>query len=493
MFGLSHTGFLAPQSLLFQRYQIIALAGQGGMGAVYQALDTYENNRVVAIKEMSQINLRPEQLADAQQRFQGEARLLGSLQHPNLPQVYTAFNENGRSYLVMEFISGKTLLELLQESPTDWLSAGQVVGYALQLCAVLRYLHEHVPPIVFRDLKPGNVMVTNQGRVYLIDFGIARLFKQGQRFDTESFGSVGYAPPEQFGHGQTTPRSDLYSLGATLFACLTGRYPSDNQPTPFHFLPVRDYNPSVPVELSNLIQQLVATDASKRPASADEVYWQLHALQQHGVSTTTPMHSSNPFYDAKTAYAAQFGGWMQRYNKLPGKPGLWLSLLIIPFLARLYGSIKSRLTPLSLPHFKRWLVALPAQLLYVIKNIPTYLPLSFRPPIWTWRFVLLFLALAIGLTGGSIYALLGLHTSVHMMLLCLCIVLLGLVILARTNKMIRNALTRNILTALIIALLAVCLALPAFRRTVGIKLDPFRPGSRRGHLSIDWCHTLAQR
>lgn len=462
MFGLSHTGFLAPQSLLFQRYQIIALAGQGGMGAVYQALDTYENNRVVAIKEMSQTNLRPEQLAEAQQRFHGEANLLGSLHHPNLPQVYTAFTENGRSYLVMEFISGKTLSELLQESPGGSLPTGQVVAYGLQLCAVLRYLHEHVPPIVFRDLKPSNVMITDQGRVYLIDFGIARLFKQGQRFDTESFGSVGYAPPEQFGHGQTTPRSDLYSLGATLFACLTGMHPSDNQPTPFHFLPVRHYNPSIPVALSNLIQELVATDETRRPASANDVYWRLHALQQHGVSTTAPMHGSDPFYDAKTAYAAQFGGWMHRNNNLPGKPGLWLSLLIIPFLARFYGSTKSILTPMSLPRFNSWLVALPGQFVYVVRHIPTYLPLSFTLPVWSWRFALLFLALAFGITGGSIYALLGLHSSVHLVILCVCLLLLGLIIMARSSKTISNSLTRNMLTVLIIMLLAVCLAFPAF-------------------------------
>ncbi|GHO83454.1 serine/threonine-protein kinase [Dictyobacter formicarum] len=462
MFGISHTGFLAPHSLLFQRYQIVALAGQGGMGAVYQALDTYEHNRVVAIKEMSQANLRPEQLADAQQRFQGEANLLGSLHHPNLPRVYTAFTENGRSYLVMEFISGKTLLELLHESSTGYLPAGQVIAYALQLCAVLRYLHEHVPPIVFRDLKPSNVIVTDQGRVYLIDFGIARLFKQGQRFDTESFGSVGYAPPEQFGHGQTSPRSDLYSLGATLFSCLTGRHPNDNQPTPFHFLPVRYYNPSIPVELSNLVQQLVATDEARRPASANEVYWQLNALQRHGVSTIVSMHGSDPFYDAKTAYAAQFGGWMQRYNNLPGKAGLWLSLVVIPFLARIYGNAKSKLACMSLSHLRSRLAAFPGNLLYVIRNFPTYLPLSFTPPVWSWRFGLLFLALILAMVGGSIYAMVGLQASVHLVTLCLCLLLLGLVVLARSSKTIQNTLTRNILTALIIGLLAVCLAFPAF-------------------------------
>ncbi|GCE05802.1 serine/threonine-protein kinase [Dictyobacter aurantiacus] len=484
MFGISnHTGFLPPHSLLFQRYQIVALAGQGGMGAVYQALDTHEHNRMVAIKEMSQANLRPEQLVDAQQRFHGEANLLGSLQHPNLPQVYTSFTENGRSYLVMEFIAGKTLQELMQESPTGSLPVGQVISYALQLCAVLSYLHEHAPPIVFRDLKPSNVMVTDQGRVYLIDFGIARLFKQGQRFDTESFGSLGYAPPEQFGHGQTSPRSDLYSLGATLFTCLTGRHPNDNQPTPFHFQPVRHYNPAVPIELSNLIQQLVATDAARRPSSAYEVYGKLLVMQQQGASTTVSLHGSDPFYDAKTAYAAQFGGRMRRYNNLPGKPGLWLSLVIIPFVAHMYGHIRSSLAYLSIPYLRSQLTALPTRLLHVVKHIPAYLPLSFTPPVWTWRFGLLFLALFAVTVGGSLYALIGLQAPVHVVILGLCLLLLGLVVLARRSKSIHNGLTRNILTGLIVGLLGVCLALPAFA-DVQAALNAIRFGQVIGMLIL---------
>src|SRR5438270_6320106 len=253
----NQTGRLVPQSLLQHRYLIVGLAGRGGMSAVYQALDTRIGNRRVAIKEMSQGLLSDQELAHATERFQHEAKLLGSLQHPNLPRVYDAFSEQGRSYLVMEYLEGKTLLQVIRENNARPTPVVQVVTYALQLCDVLAYLHQQHPPIIFRDLKPSNVMVTQTGHIYLIYFGIARLFKEGQQQDTTLLGSPGYAPPEQHGIAQTNQRSDLYALGATLHCCLTGKDPYSSE-YQFVFSPVREYNPQVPVELNQLIQRLVA-------------------------------------------------------------------------------------------------------------------------------------------------------------------------------------------------------------------------------------------
>ena len=292
----NQTGRLAPQSMLQQRYLVVGPAGRGGMSAVYQAVDTQYGNRRVAIKEMSQGQLNANELAEAAARFHQEARLLGSLHHPNLPRIYDAFSEYGRSYLVMDYIDGKTLLQLLKNAGKRPLPVAQVLDYATQLCDVLAYLHAQNPPIIFRDLKPTNVMVTENGHVVLIDFGIARFFKEGQAQDTVYLGSPGYAPPEQHGVSQTNPRSDLYALGATLHCCLTGRDPfhADDR---FAFPPVRLLNPLVPIELDQLVQRLVSLDERQRPTNALEVQQELLKIKQHAAEATTglgPVLASAP-------------------------------------------------------------------------------------------------------------------------------------------------------------------------------------------------------
>jgi serine/threonine protein kinase len=292
----NQTGRLSPQSMLHQRYLIVGHAGSGGMSAVYQAVDTRFGNRHSAIKEMSQGHLNADELDAATARFQQEAALLGSLHHPNLPLIYDAFSENGRSYLVMEYIDGKTLLQMIKDSGGHAVPVAQVLNYAIQLCDVLAYLHSQNPPIIFRDLKPTNVMVRENGHVVLIDFGIARFFKEGQAQDTVFLGSPGYAPPEQHGTSQTNPRSDLYSLGATLHCCLTGRDPFHAQDR-FIFPPVHNLNPLVPIELDQLIQRLLSMDERQRPASALEVQQALLRIKQHASDATTgldPVMASAP-------------------------------------------------------------------------------------------------------------------------------------------------------------------------------------------------------
>src|SRR5579864_687943 len=259
------TGRLSPQSLLRQRYLILNVAGRGGMSAVYKAADTQQAQRSVAVKEMSQSFLSEQEREAAIARFQQEYELLNKLRYPNLPLIYDTFNEGDRFYIVMDFIDGVTLFELLRQNGGRPLPVAQVVEYALQLCDVLSYLHVQQPPVIFRDLKPTNVMIRADGRLFLIDFGIARLFKEGQQQDTVLLGSPGYAPPEQHGSAQTNPRSDLYALGATLHCCLTGRDPFNHEQR-FVFPPVRQFNPLVPAELDTLIQRMLAPDERFRPA-----------------------------------------------------------------------------------------------------------------------------------------------------------------------------------------------------------------------------------
>ncbi|MBA2680657.1 MAG: protein kinase [Ktedonobacteraceae bacterium] len=268
------TGLLSAQAMLKQRYIILDQAGRGGFGAVYKASDTLFGGRLVAIKEMSQSSLKPQELIEATESFNQEAMLLASMTHPNLPRIYEQFTENTRSYLVMDFIEGETLEARLQKLHGARLPVEKVLSVALQLCSVLEYLHTRQPPVIFRDLKPGNIMITPAEHVYLIDFGIARNFKPGQEKDTTALGSYGYAPPEQYGKSQTTTRADIYSLGATLHQLLTGDDPSE---TPFQFTPLRLSDPTL-AGLDTLVMSMVNVDVNKRPARIDVVRQQLQDI-----------------------------------------------------------------------------------------------------------------------------------------------------------------------------------------------------------------------
>jgi len=267
-------GPLAPSYLLHSRYNIVSQIGTGGFGAVYQAKDTLFSHRLVAIKEMNQDGLSPQELAEASAAFEHEALLLTDLIHPNLPRIHDHFTENGRSYVVMDFIAGDTLEDYVDEFVRRF-SVEAALEIGLQLCTVLDYLHTHQPPLIFRDIKPANIMRTADNHVYLIDFGIARHFKPGKAKDTIPLGSRGYAAPEQYGKAQTTPQSDIYGLGATLHQLLTGDDPSL---TLFHFEPVRLSKLPISAQLDALLKQMVEMEMSKRPASMVIVKQELQRL-----------------------------------------------------------------------------------------------------------------------------------------------------------------------------------------------------------------------
>ncbi len=254
------TGRLPPQSRLAGHYVILKNVGQGGMAAVYRASDL-RSGRVVAVKEMGQDGLSPEELKEALESFRFEAKTLTRLRHPNLPRVYEQFSEGARHYLVMEFIEGQTLEERLGAANGAGLSETEVLGWARQLCSVLSYLHSQRPPIIFRDLKPSNVMVTKSGAVKLIDFGIARVFAPGRTRDTQVLGTPGYAPPEQYGKAQTDARADVYALGCTLYQLLTGYDPAT---TPFALPPLHTRNPQVAVHVQLAIERATKLDRDAR-------------------------------------------------------------------------------------------------------------------------------------------------------------------------------------------------------------------------------------
>jgi len=297
------TGALLAGNTLGGRYRIVAMIGKGGFGAVYKATDErIQAKRVVAIKEMSDAQLSPSEKAKALQDFLNEANLLVQLKHPNLPNVSDVFEEGGKAYLVMEFIEGKTL-EAVQEEQPDPLDERLVMGWALQLCAVLHYLHTRPQPIIFRDMKPANVMVTADGEIKLIDFGIARIFKAAVKKDTTLLGSQGYAPLEQYGRGQSDARSDIYALGATLYDLLTREQPSDSpsrRVNPALFSTPRQLNPRISPAVEAVILKAMAEDPQDRYQTAIEMY-QAIAATGLATSSNTPFSISGPFATLPTS------------------------------------------------------------------------------------------------------------------------------------------------------------------------------------------------
>src|SRR5579871_369765 len=257
-------GPLAPGVILQNRYRIERLLGGGGMGMVYLAHDQRLSNRPCAIKEMVDHFIDPQQRIEANDYFAREADTLAQLKHSAIPAISDRFDDQNRHYLVMEYVEGRNLEEefAVRGAP---LPEGLVIDVARQLCDVLAYLHGLSPPVIYRDMKPSNVMLTASGRVVLVDFGIARLFK-AQRKGT-MIGTLGFAPPEQY-QGVADPRSDIYSLGATLHYVLTGRDPEKFPP--FSFPPVREVRPNVSRNLAGAIDRALAYDMSGRPATIND-------------------------------------------------------------------------------------------------------------------------------------------------------------------------------------------------------------------------------
>lgn len=282
--GVAPAGGLSSSTVGRGRYVIEHLLGRGGMSAVYAARDLHISGRLVAIKEMVDQFADPQERLEAERDFAREADMLATLRHPAIPAIIDRFSENSRHLLVMEYIAGENLESTLAARGGPF-TEEQVRVWALELCSVLAYLHSQQPPVVFRDLKPGNIIIQADGRVRLIDFGIARLFKPQQKADTTALGTSGYASPEHY-TGQTDARSDVYSLGATMHHLLTARDPSKFPP--FQFPSVRDLNPAVSSELATVIERAVRTDREKRFASAQELREALERKRKKSSKAAAP-------------------------------------------------------------------------------------------------------------------------------------------------------------------------------------------------------------
>lgn len=259
---------LEAGSLIDGKYRILRKCGQGGMSTVYMAVNE-RANKTWAIKEIRKDGVQDYDLV--KQGLLVETDLLKRLNHPNLPSIVDVIDGEDFFLIVMDFIEGNTLSDILKEYGPQ--SQEKVVCWAKQLCNVLCYLHSRTPAIIYRDMKPSNIMLKPDGNVVLFDFGAAREYKNENLEDTVCLGTKGYAAPEQYGgFGQTDLRTDIYCLGATMYHLLTGHNPSE---APYEMYPIRSWNPSLSAGLEEIILKCTKKNPTGRYQTDAELFYAL--------------------------------------------------------------------------------------------------------------------------------------------------------------------------------------------------------------------------
>ncbi|MBN1439847.1 MAG: serine/threonine protein kinase [Anaerolineales bacterium] len=268
---------LNENHLLKNRYRVLSVIGHGGMGAIYLADDERLSGRKCAIKEVEQDPGMPERLQqEAREQFYREASILARLDHPNLPKVSDFFSSGNRDYLVMDFVPGRDLRSMVEDARQlgSFLPEADVLAWTAQLCDALEYLHGQDPPILHRDVKPGNIRVTPSGLVKLVDFGLVKVMVPDEMTITvmQGRGTALYTPLEQYGGdtGHTDIRSDVYALGCTLYHLLSGQAPPEAKQrflNPDTLTPLRHLNPQVPPELERTALWAMALHPDDRPAT----------------------------------------------------------------------------------------------------------------------------------------------------------------------------------------------------------------------------------
>ena len=255
-------------SLIDKKYKVLNVIGQGGMSTVYLAMNERANKQW-AIKEFRKDDVEKSKVSLAS--IKTETELLKRLNHPNLPSIADIIDYEGSILVIMDYIEGNTLKKAIDEygpQPQE-----MVIDWAIQLCDVLGYLHCQEPPIIYRDLKPSNIMLKPNGQIMLIDFGTARQYKEENIEDTICLGTRGYAAPEQFGGlGQTDERTDIYCLGATIYHLITGKNP--NEP-PYEMLPIRQWNSSLSQGLEQIVLKCIQSDPDRRYQNCESLQYDL--------------------------------------------------------------------------------------------------------------------------------------------------------------------------------------------------------------------------
>lgn len=288
-------------SVVDGKYKILNKIGQGGMSVVYLAMNERANKQW-AIKEVRKDGVQNFEVV--QQGLIAEVNMLKRLDHPNLPSIIDVIEEEGRFLIVMDYIEGNTLAKALQEYGAQ--PQEQVIEWAIQLCDVLGYLHTRKPPIIYRDMKPSNVMLKPDGNVTLIDFGTAREYKSSSIADTTCLGTLGYAAPEQFGgYGQTDGRTDIYCLGATLYHLVTGQSPCD---PPYEIYPIRYWNPELSSGLERIIVKCTQRNPEDRYQTCAELLYDLEHYRDLDEENTRKRNIRLALFGTTAALCVLCGG-----------------------------------------------------------------------------------------------------------------------------------------------------------------------------------------
>jgi|GEM_PF-1052221 len=267
---------MGTEGIVAERYEIIETLGQGSYGTVYLVREVNHWGMLWALKEIVETGIPEDERDHALKLFRREAEILGALSHPGLPSIKEFFSINEKHYLVMEYVDGENL-EVVMELENGHLDYAEIIDWAIQLGMIIEHLHNRNPePIVFRDLKPSNIMLTfPERRIMLVDFGIARYFDPGKLKDTQFLGTLGFSPPEQYGRGQSDQRSDIYSYGATLYYLLTNL---DMKKCSFQFSHVCSLNADVPNLFGQIIMKCLSMNPGERFQSMNELLKELYSL-----------------------------------------------------------------------------------------------------------------------------------------------------------------------------------------------------------------------
>lgn len=260
------------------KYEILKLIGRGGMSKVYLAMDK-RLNKQWAVKEIEK-RARDKNNEVVIQSAIAEANMIKRLDHPAIVRIVDIIDNGNVIYIIEDYIEGETLSSILENNGAQ--PQELVIEWAMQICEALEYLHTRKPPIIYRDMKPANVMLKPDGNIKVIDFGIAREYKDQGLADTVSLGTKGYAAPEQFGgKGQTDARTDVYCLGVTLYHLVTGQNPCE---PPYEIYPIRHWNPQLSAGLEAIIQKCTQLNPADRYQSCAELLYALHHYEEYGAA-----------------------------------------------------------------------------------------------------------------------------------------------------------------------------------------------------------------
>jgi serine/threonine protein kinase len=334
---------LAPGLLLVSRYRIKHIVAEGGMSTIYKAVDTKTGN-FVAVKELDEIDEDRELARENEQIFINEARILSKLTHRSIPRILDFFVDNKKRYLIMEFVDGSDL-HTIQKKLGNF-DEKTVLGWTCQLIEVLEYLHSRTPPVIFRDIKPSNIMLEPMGRIRLVDFGIARTYKPDSYRDTVNLGSGGYAAPEQYERAgrQTDMRSDIYSLGVTVHQLLTGIDPVD---IGFRIPPPTSVRPELSSTWDEIILKAVQLEPEDRYKAMSEMKDELTTLMNTVKSPDRQAAEADPCLQTEPSWTCRNSAdeGAAPDGKSAKRPGssFWryaMTLVLVVFIiAGLYASL----------------------------------------------------------------------------------------------------------------------------------------------------------